>query len=179
MSAAHGGGGTPALSSVAPADEFQFDPGTDSVTALPPPTALAPLSVRVRCLADGRAALAVGRDLGRPVLLVSDPAAAGFAGVGWWAALVRLLADEAGDQPFTALLDCGDAPGHVLAALRAGVTDIAFHGGEEVAAKLSDIAGQMGARLHPPHEGTVIDLRGARDRAARLHQIAAETIRSG
>ncbi|WP_205574614.1 beta/alpha barrel domain-containing protein [Indioceanicola profundi] len=136
------------------------------------------LPVRIRSLEDGRAALAIGRELGIPVLLASDPGAAGFAGPGWWTALVRLLAQDAPDQPFTAILDCGGAPGLVLAALRAGVTDVAFDGPAKVAAKLTDIAAQSGARLHPPVRQAA-DLRGSRDRIGRLRRIASRFAVSG
>ncbi|WP_114394363.1 hypothetical protein [Oleisolibacter albus] len=126
---------------------------------------LPPNPIRIRSLADGRAALAVARELGCPLVLVSDPGAAGFAGPGWWAALESALDTAADGHPLVALLDCADNPGHVLAAIRAGVRDIAFAGPADVGARLADIAAQAGSRLHPPVAGA-LDLRGGASPAA-------------
>jgi len=48
---------------------------------------------------------------------------------------------------FRAILDCGDRPGDVLAALRQGLSDLAFHGDGPVRDRLAAIAGAKGARL--------------------------------
>ena len=52
---------------------------------------------------------------GRPVTLLSGRGAAIYAGCGWWRALMAL---GAGDNPD--ILDCADAPGRAMAALRVG-----------------------------------------------------------
>ena len=52
---------------------------------------------------------------GRPVTLLSGPGAAIYAGCGWWRALMAL---GAGDNPD--IIDCADAPGRAMEALRAG-----------------------------------------------------------
>ena len=52
---------------------------------------------------------------GRPVTLLSGPGAALYAGCGWWRALMAM---GAGGHPD--ILDCGDAAGRALEALRAG-----------------------------------------------------------
>ena len=52
---------------------------------------------------------------GRPVTLLSGPGAAIYAGCGWWRALMAL---GAGDNP--EILDCADAPGRAMEALRVG-----------------------------------------------------------
>ena len=46
------------------------------------------------------------------------------------------------DVPFTLVVDCGDAPGHALACLRAGVKLISM---DPMNDKIADIARQMGA----------------------------------
>lgn len=117
--------------------------------------------MRVHGIGEARTALSVARHLGKRVIVVSAPGAAGHAGAGWWAALTATLRAEFPDMDVIAVLDCGEAPGHVLAALRAGCTDIGFTGPDDVTARLSDIAGQAGARIHRPIEGT-LDLRGIR-----------------
>jgi hypothetical protein len=52
---------------------------------------------------------------GLPVTLLSGPGAATYAGCGWWRALMALGAGQNPD-----MLDCGDAPGRAMEALRAG-----------------------------------------------------------
>lgn len=96
--------------------------------------------VVVRDLAEARAALAGGDG----VTLVGE---AGLAGIGWWRELLRLLRAEFPDRPFEAVLDCGPAPGLVLAALRAGIDRVAVEAEPDVVAKLQAIAAQTGARV--------------------------------
>src|ERR1700744_4460306 len=74
-------------------------------------------AVIVHGLADARAAVAPGR----PVTLLSAPGAALFAGCLWWRQLV--VAARA-DSPATAvldILDCADASGLAISALRSDV----------------------------------------------------------
>lgn len=69
---------------------------------------LLPPSVVVHGLPDAHLALAPGR----PVTLLSAPAAACFAGALWWRALVEASGTQGPD-----VLDCADAPGRALEAL--------------------------------------------------------------
>lgn len=128
--------------------------------------------VRIRGIEDARLVLGVARDCGRAVVLVSPAGATGYLGGGWWAALTALLRQEFPGTEVTAVLDCADDPGHVLAALRAGCTELSFAGPPEVVAKLADIAAQHGARLHPPATDAVEPWREPRPRAA-LHALLA------
>ena len=73
-----------------------------------------PPAVIVHSLADARAALAPAR----PVTLLSAPGAAGFAGAGFWRALIGAAGAEAAGVPD--ILDCADAAGAAFAALRLG-----------------------------------------------------------
>ena len=74
-----------------------------------------PPAVVVHGFLDARAALRPGR----PVTLLSAPGAACYAGCGWWRALVaRALAEAGRDAPD--VLDCADAPGRAVEALRSG-----------------------------------------------------------
>ncbi len=57
---------------------------------------------------------------GRPVTLLSAPAAALFGGCGWWHALVIAARAVHPNTPTTDILDCGDAPGRAVEALRMG-----------------------------------------------------------
>ncbi len=73
-------------------------------------------AVTIHGLTHARAALRPGL----PVLLLSAPGAGLYAGCGWWAALIAAArAEFPGD--WRDVLDCADAPGVAMAALRAGL----------------------------------------------------------
>ena len=59
---------------------------------------------------------------GRGVVLLSGEGAAGYAGGGWWTALMRAAAAEFPATPMQHVLDCAAAPGFAMAALRLGQT---------------------------------------------------------
>jgi hypothetical protein len=74
-------------------------------------------AVIVHGLPDALAALAAGK----PVTLLSAPGAALYAGCGWWLALVTEARARYPSVTFIGILDCADATGHALAALRIGL----------------------------------------------------------
>ncbi len=74
-------------------------------------------AVVVHGLADARAALAVGA----PVTLLSAPGAALFAGCLWWREVVAAARAEYPEAVVTDILDCADASGMAMAALRSGL----------------------------------------------------------
>jgi len=110
----------------------------NSSTSLPP-------AIVIHGLGHAQAALAAAAGLGVAVTLISAEGAAGYAGPAWF----RMVVDEARaahpEAQATAVLDCGDMPGHALAALRDGATVIRFSG--DTMAKIEDIAAQCGARV--------------------------------
>jgi hypothetical protein len=73
--------------------------------------------VVVHSLADARLAQAPGL----PVTLMSGEAAALYAGCGWWSALVSAARAAFPLVPVADILDCADASGQALAALRIGL----------------------------------------------------------
>lgn len=93
----------------------------------------------VHDLSQADTAAAAAADLGVTVELQSPPGAAGCHGPGFFAAL-------------PVVLDCGDAPGLALAALRAGVKRIRLCATPDVLARIADIAGQCGAILDQDDE---------------------------
>ncbi len=97
----------------------------------------------IHSLAHATAALAAADGLGVPVTLLSAPAAAAYAGPGWFRAVTGQAGAAHPGVAVTAVLDCGDMSGHALAALREGVMAIRFDG--DTAGKIADIAGQYGA----------------------------------
>lgn len=104
-------------------------------------------AVVVHSLAHAEAALTAAAGLGVPVVLLSPPGAAAYMGAGYFRALVaQALARQPGATA-TAVLDCGDAAGDVMAALREGLKSVVFTGPDKVAARLADIARQSGSAL--------------------------------
>ena len=74
-------------------------------------------AVIVHGLGDARAALAPGL----AVTLVSAPGAALFAGCLWWREVVAMAGAEHPATPVTDVLDCADASGLAMSALRSGI----------------------------------------------------------
>jgi len=115
-----------------------------------------PPAVIVHGLADARAALAPGL----PVTLLSAPGAGAYAGVGWWRALVRAAGGTVD------VLDCGDAPGRALEALRGRQRLLVLRAPAAVFVDIAERAARVDATLlavPPP----ALDL-GARGAARQL-----------
>ena len=119
--------------------------------------------VVVHGLADARMVLAIGQ----PVTLLSAVGAALFAGSGWWHALIERARAEHPDIPIADILDCADASGLALGALRIGLRRIVLSptapGWQAVAA----IAASLGSEVltaRPPS----LDIAD-RSAARRLH----------
>ncbi len=108
----------------------------------------------------GDVALALSH--GRGATLLSAHGAALFAGVGWWRALVAAGRANWPGAEFDDVLDCADAPGRVLEAMRHGQR-----------AMVLDPACPAGAALRAlaRHEGAV--LLGARPAALDLGEAGA------
>jgi len=124
----------------------------------------------IHSLAHLRAALTAGAASGRSIIALSAIGASGFAGAGWFAALVEHGRREFPEVALTTMLDCADRGGDVPAALKLGLSHLIFTGHPEAAVRLGDIAVQYGATVitaRPPS----LDLLNVRDpfRAARIH----------
>ncbi len=101
-------------------------------------------AVVVHGLAQARLALRQGR----PVCLLSAPAAGRYAGVGWWRALVDAArAEAAPDLAVDDVLDCGDAPGTAMAALRVGQRHLILDPRCPAFAAVTGAAATVGARV--------------------------------
>jgi hypothetical protein len=108
----------------------------------------------IHSLAHARAALAAAASCGQQVIVASAPSAALQAGPGWFKAVIEQAREAYPQVAITAILDCGDQPGAVMAALRLGLKDLRFHGVAEARAKLE----ALGAIFAPP-AGSSLDLR--------------------
>jgi len=93
-------------------------------------------AVIVHGLADARAVLAVGR----PVTFLSAPGAALFGGCLWWRELMA-----AAGVTGVSLLDCADAPGRAVEAIRLGLPGIVFTGEAFLRAAIEEVAAPGGA----------------------------------
>lgn len=104
----------------------------------------------VHSFAQTCAALTAAVELSKDLTLLSAPDAGLQSGPAWFLALAQQARDSvpgAERLEITVLLDCGDAPGIVLAALRHGLTDVCFTGSPDRLNKLTEIAEQHGARI--------------------------------
>lgn len=131
---------------------------------------LGPRQIVVHDLAQARSALAVAAELGIEIQLRSAPDAAGYAGVGYLEALGRAVDREL-------LVDCGDDAGLVMAALRTGCARVAFSGAQDVAARLAQMAEQMGATVaHEIEPPEVLELRSGDAAAASVRALLTECL---
>ena len=73
-----------------------------------------PPAVAVHCLAQARAVISRGRE----AVLISGRGAGWYAGAPWWMAMMAAAQD--GRAAGIDILDCADAPGAAMAALRLG-----------------------------------------------------------
>lgn len=94
----------------------------------------------------------------RRVVLASAPDAGGYAGPGWFGALVAAAREAVPDARFSVLLDCGDNVGAALAAIRSEIEAVVFTGRADVARRLADIARQHGVRLETVRPASALDL---------------------
>lgn len=105
--------------------------------------------------------------IGRPVTLLSATGAALYAGCGWWRALIARVSAERPGIPIDDILDCADASGLALGALRIGQRRIMLEPTAPGWSSVAMIAASLGGEVltsRPPS----IDMA---DRAAarRLH----------
>lgn len=105
-------------------------------------------AIIIHSFAQAQAALAAAYEADKSVTLWSAPGAGCYAGAGWWRELLDLLRQAQPDQDrYTTVLDCSDAPGFVMAAIRAQVPGIYFCGMPDITQKLSDMAIAQGLGL--------------------------------
>jgi hypothetical protein len=106
-------------------------------------------AVVIHGFADARAVLSVGA----PVTLLSAEAAALYAGSGWWRTLIAQATAGYPDATCDDILDCADASGLALGALRIGLQRIVLHpsapGWHRVAVTAASLGGLVLAERPP------------------------------
>jgi hypothetical protein len=125
---------------------------------MPPPRPI----IVIHSAAHACAAAAAAAALNRPVLLRSAADAAGYAGAAWFDEVIKLARTRHPAADIVASLDCGDAPGFALAALRQGVDMVRLRARPAVVAKVAAIARRAGAALDE-QRGPALDLLDERD----------------
>jgi hypothetical protein len=106
-------------------------------------------AVVVHSLSHARAVLAPGQ----PVTLLSARGAALYAGAAWWLALVKRARFENAAVALEDILDCADASGLALGALRLGQGIIILETEAPGRASVAAIAASLGCEaltLRPP-----------------------------
>jgi hypothetical protein len=84
---------------------------------------------------------------GRPVMLLSAPGAALAGGCGWWHAMMQAARHAVPDARMTDVLDCADAPGAAMAALRLGQACLILDPAVPAFARVAAAAALQGARV--------------------------------
>ena len=84
---------------------------------------------------------------GRPVVLLSGHGAALYAGTGWWLAMIAMAHAEFPATVMADLLDCADAPGRAMEALRAGQAAIRLDRSVPAWRAVAAVAAGLGARV--------------------------------
>jgi len=125
----------------------------------------------IHSLDQARAALAAAAALDLSVTIASASGAAMQAGPAWFKAVIDAARAAHPEVEVTAILDCGEEPGAVMAALRTGLTQLRFAGDPALCDKLA----AMGAtwRARPPAEAR-LDLHGVQEPEAACRAFLAQ-----
>lgn len=119
----------------------------------------------------GQAEAALAAAGAHGVLLLSAPGAGGFAGAAWFLAMVRAAAARHPGIRHQAAIDCADAAGTALAAVRHGARTVVLDGACPAFAAVAAAAAEAGAVLLPARPPALdmgaLDL-GRRDDLAKL-----------
>ncbi len=122
----------------------------------------APRIITVHGIAHARAAAAAAATLGVAVRIRSAPGAAAYGGAGWFLEMIDIVRAEYPNARIEASLDCADAPGYAMAALRRGAEMIRFRGTKTAGEKIAQLADARGAVLDKSRAAP-LDLSGIGD----------------
>ncbi len=118
-----------------------------------------PCIVVIHGIDHARRALAAAAAAHRAVRLRSAPC----GGAAWFQELVRQAAEDYPGAALEASLDCGDAPGLALGALRQGIALVRFTGPRRTRDKIAAIAKRSGAAIDTGR-GPALDLATVADK---------------
>jgi hypothetical protein len=109
-------------------------------------------------LAQAVAALAAAEATSTAIQLESAPGAAGYAGAGWFAAVIEAARATHPQARVLAVLDCGAEPGLALGAIREGVEAIRTQARPAVRAKIKAIGQAAKVEVLEGKPGPALDL---------------------
>jgi hypothetical protein len=98
-------------------------------------------------LDHAKAALAAAERTKTAILLLSPEGFAAYGGALLFRAILRQAQAAHPRARFSAMLDCGDAPGHALGALRMGFKDVRLGGKASARVRVASIAARMKAKV--------------------------------
>jgi hypothetical protein len=127
----------------------------------------------IHSLDHARSAAGAAQALALPLTLASAAGAGGYVGPPWFKSVIDSAAAEFPGVRLSAVLDCGEEAGTALAALRHGLRRVRFTGGAAAAARLADIAGQLGAVIERGELRPALDLLDCRDLEASCRAFLA------
>ena len=122
----------------------------------------APRIIIVHGIAHARAAAAAATALDVAVRIRSAPGAAAYGGAGWFLEIIDIVRAEYPNARIEAALDCADAPGYAMAALRRGAEMLRFRGTKTAGEKVAQLADAHGAVLDKSR-AVPLDLSGISD----------------
>ena len=122
----------------------------------------APRLIIVHGIAHARAAAAAATTLDVVVRIRSAPGAAAYGGAGWFLEMIDIVRAEYPNARIEGSLDCADAPGYAMAALRRGANMIRFRGTRTAREKVAQLADAHGAVLDSSRAAP-LDLSGIGD----------------
>ncbi len=101
-------------------------------------------------------------------LLLSPQNYAHMAGVAVFAAMMDALAKIRPNVPFDGAVDCGDAAGYAMAAMRSGIRGIIVNLEDAPLKRVESMAKQLNCTVHDPsiYNGSILDLGLADDPVA-------------
>ena len=106
-------------------------------------------AIIVHDLSEARALLRAAAGLTREITLASPPGAGLSYGAPWFAQILAGAKSDDCGLRVTAILDCADAPGVALAALREGLNHLALRGIDPRAGRaLQEIAQAHGGKIY-------------------------------
>ncbi len=113
----------------------------------------------VHSLDHALAAFAAAEAAKVPLIVTSARGAAAQAGPAWFKAVIEAAMAVHPTVVATAILDCGDEPGAVMAALRLGLKQLRFNSSETLRAKLTAMGADFVAEPAATAQLDLLDTR--------------------
>ncbi len=105
-------------------------------------------AIIIHSLEQARATLQAAHDLDTVPILLSPRGFAASMGAAVFQAMIDQASVDIPDVTFRAALDCADAPGHAMAALRAGVKAIVLEAHVEARGRVANIARENDCEIY-------------------------------